>query len=50
MVVLWVMILCVLLEDYRRSGSICCLHMIGIVVCAGYKTMPKACSFLDLIL
>jgi len=45
MVVLWVMMLCVLLEDYRKSGRICCFHITGIVVCNGVQNDGKSMFF-----
>lgn len=45
MVVLWVMVLCVLLEGYRQSGRICCFHITGIVVCNGVQNDDKVMFF-----
>lgn len=45
MVVLWVMMLCVLLEDYRKSGRICSFHITGIVFCNGIQNDDKCMLF-----
>lgn len=37
MVVLWVMMMFVHLEDYRRFGKICFFHITAIVVCNGVQ-------------
>ena len=44
MVILCAMMMCVLLEDHRRSGRICCFHITGIVVCNGLQNDAKAVS------
>lgn len=45
MVVLWVMMLCVHLEDHRRSGRISLFHITGIVVCNGVQNDDKGVLF-----
>lgn len=45
MVVLWVMMLCIRLKDYRGSRRTCCFHITCIAVCNGVQNDDKNVFF-----